>query len=214
MLTGGNVPPTSSRYAPSAGPTGPTGASGAGVPARKQQPAQARRRAVRQPVPKSQNSGGILSIGQGYEASASSAGGQPAFQQGSVGSLPRSPAMVAPDTSVDFARLIATHAAIQTQAHGAAVDGRIVALESQVSQLTSTLRDVRMKARQGYDRLKLRIDILERLVLRDPRQAWSPPRSPSPLPSGGYWSDGSYSPSPSPPRHRGSSHGRRRDRAR
>ena len=112
FLTVGNVPPTSSRYAPSAGPTGPSGASGAGVPARKQQPAQARRRAVRQPVPKSQNSGGILCIGQGYEASASSAGGQPAFQQGSVGSLPRPPAMVAPDTSVDFARLIATHATV------------------------------------------------------------------------------------------------------
>ena len=101
MLTGSNVPPTSWRYAPSAGPTGPSGASGAGVPARKQQPVQARRRSVRQPVPKSQNSGGILSIGQGYEASASSAGGQPAFQQGSVGSLSRPPAMVAPDTSVD-----------------------------------------------------------------------------------------------------------------
>ena len=66
-----------------------------------------------------------------------------------------------PDTNIDYACLLAANSSIaQTQAHDAAVEKRIVDLERQVSQLTSALHDVRSKPRQGYDRLKIRIDFL------------------------------------------------------
>ena len=83
-----------------------------------------------------------------------------------------------PNTNIDYARMLAAHSSIaQTQAHDAAVEKRTVSLESQVSLLTSTLHDVRMKVRQGYDRLKIRVDRLKRLLMRNARSTHSPPRS-------------------------------------
>ena len=73
-LVGGNTPAASSRYAVSTSPLGLRGAGATGVPASKWQPVQARLHATRQPAPKSQNSGGTLSIGQGFEAYSSFAG--------------------------------------------------------------------------------------------------------------------------------------------
>ena len=69
---------------------------------------------------------------------------------------------MAPDTNINYARLLAAHlSTAQTQAHAAAVEKRIVALESQASQLNSTLHDFRTKVREGYDLLKIRVDLLE-----------------------------------------------------
>ena len=89
---------------------------------------------TRQLSSKSRNSGGTLSIGQGFEASASFAvERQSTFLQGSVGSLRRPQRTVAPDTNHDYACLLAAHSSIsQTQAHDSAVEKRIIALESQV----------------------------------------------------------------------------------
>uniref|UniRef100_M4BEZ5 Uncharacterized protein n=1 Tax=Hyaloperonospora arabidopsidis (strain Emoy2) TaxID=559515 RepID=M4BEZ5_HYAAE len=160
-LVGGNMIPATSCYAAFASPLGLGGAGASGVPARKRQPAQERQHATRQPAPKSQNAGVTLSIGQGFEISASFASGQPTFLQGSVVSFQRPQGTVAPYTNIDYARLLAAHSSIaQTQAHDAAVEKRIDALESQVSQLNSTLHDVRTKAHNRY-RLKIRIDLLE-----------------------------------------------------
>ena len=90
-----------------------------------------------------------------------------------------------PHTNIDYACLLAANSSIaQTQAHDAAVEKRIVALESQVLQLTSTLHDVRTKTRQGYDRLKIRVDLLEQLLIRGARSTRSPPRSASPRTGG------------------------------
>lgn len=212
-LLGGKIPQVASRYASPAGPPGPSRRPAAGASANTQTPAQARRRATRQPVPKSRNSSGILSIGQGFEASASPSGGQATFRQGSVGSHPHPQAQGAPDRSGDYAQLFAAAypAVVQTQTQSAALERRVSDLESQVSRLTSDLHSVRAKDRQGYDRLKLRLDLLERLVMSNPRQPRSPPRSPSPLRHGTY---DSCSPSPSPPSERRSTHrhSRRRNR--
>ena len=208
---GGNTPPSSSRYAASASPLIVSGPGATGVTARKRQPAQARRHATRQPVPKSQNAGGTLSIGQGFKYFSSFAGGQSTILQGSVGSLQRRQGSAAHDTKIYYARLFAAHLSIaQTQAHEAAVEKWIVALESQVFQLTSTLNDVRTKARQGYDRLKIRVDLL---LMRGARSTRSPPRSSSPRTGGGHLSADSVLSTPSPPRYRFSSHGHRRDRS-
>ena len=51
-----------------------------------------------------------------------------------------------------YYRLLVTHSSTgTTEARGAAVDRRIVALESKALRITSTLRDMSVKARQGYD---------------------------------------------------------------
>ena len=67
-----------------------------------------------------------------------------------------------PDGSSDDANLFAAAypAVVHTQTQGAALERRVSELESQVSRLTSKLHDVSAKYRQGYDRLKLRLDLL------------------------------------------------------
>ena len=97
----GNIPPAF------ASPLELRGAGATVVPARKRQPVQARRNEMRKPAPKSRNSGGTRSIGQGLEASASFVGGQPTFLLGSVVFLQRPQGKVAPDTSIDYGRLLA-----------------------------------------------------------------------------------------------------------
>ena len=104
-LMAGNIPPAYSRYAASASPLGPSGAGANGVPACTRQLAQARWHGTRQPAPKSQNSGGTLSIGQGFEASASFAGGQSTFIKGSVGFLQYPPLNVTPNTNIEYSRI-------------------------------------------------------------------------------------------------------------
>ncbi|CAI5714900.1 unnamed protein product [Peronospora farinosa] len=182
-IMGNKRPPINSRHASSASPSGPSRKKTAGAASHKQPPAQALQRAKRPQAPMSQSSLGNPSTGQGFGAFASQTGGPTAFQQGSAYSLPCPPAQVAPDRSGDYAHLLAAAypAAVQSQAKSAALKRQVTDLESQVSRLTSYLRDVRARDRQGYDRLKTRLDILERLVMRDPRQARSPPRSSSPL---------------------------------
>ncbi|CAI5726821.1 unnamed protein product [Peronospora effusa] len=206
---GGKRPPINSRHASSASPSGPSRKKTAGAASHKQPPAQARQRAKRPQAPTNQSSLGNPSIGQGFGAFASQTGGPTAFQQVSACSHPCPPTQVAPDRSGDYAHLLAAAypAAVQSQAESAALKRQVTDLESQVSRLTSDLRDVRARDRQGYDRLKTRLDILERLVMRDPRQARSPPRSPSPLSPRSY--TGSLSASSSPDRSRRSTHIRR-----
>ena len=59
--------------------------------------------------------------------------------------------------------MLAAHSSTsQTQAYDAAVEKRIVALESQVLQLTSTLHDVRTKERQDPGRLRDRLLLIRR----------------------------------------------------
>ena len=185
----GTIPPPPSRYAAPASPIGPSGAVGSGVPARKQTPVQGHRRGARQPAPKSQSSGGAHANARGFGFSSDVGGGQPNDLQQGVGSQQRPSMQAGPDRYSEIAHLFAAHALTsQTQAQSAAVEGRVTALESQVAKLTSQLKDDHMKSRQGYDRLKRRLDILERAVMRDVRQPRSPPRSPSPLPSRGGFS--------------------------
>ena len=83
-ILGDNIPPTPSRYAATASPSGPIRANEAGASARKQPPAQTRRHAARQPVPKSRSSSGIPSTEQGYDGFASHGSGTTTFQQGRV----------------------------------------------------------------------------------------------------------------------------------
>ncbi|CAI5721544.1 unnamed protein product [Peronospora effusa] len=200
-VLGGKRPPINSRYASSfASPFGPSRKTPAGAASHKQPPAQARQRAKRPQAPTSQISLGNPSTGQGFGAFASQTGGPTAFQQGSACSHPCPPTQVAPDRCGNYAHLLADAypAAVQSQAESAALKRQVTDLESQVSRLASDLRDVRARDRQRYDRLKTRLDILERLVMRDPRQARSPPRSPSPLSPRSY--TGSLSDSSSPDR--------------
>ncbi|CAI5707476.1 unnamed protein product [Peronospora effusa] len=156
-IMGGKRPPINSRHASSASPSGPSRKKTAGAASHKQSPAQARQRAKRPQAPTSQSSLGNPSIGQGFGAFASQTGGTTAFQQGSACSHPCPPTQVAPDRSGDYAHLIAAAypAAVQSQAESAALKRQVTDLESQVSRLTSDLRDVRARDRQGYDRLKL-----------------------------------------------------------
>ena len=89
---------------------------------------------------------------------------------------------MAPDRSGDIARLIA--AALPSSVHSqalSAVERRVADLESQVLRLTSELHEVRLKDRQGYARLKDRLDYHETILARDPRYSRDVPRSPSPL---------------------------------
>lgn len=215
-IAGKAITPISRNVAP-ASPVGLSGAAGAGAPARKRQPAQGHRRAGRQLAPRSQNSGDARASERGFGVSPVPGGGQPTFPQGGVGSQLHQLAPAAPDRCVDLAHLFAAHASTvqtQAQAQSAAVDGRVAALESQVVQLTSKLDKARAKARQGYDRLKSRVDALERAMLNDARFARCLPRSPSPRQGGGGSPAGSYPSSRSNSPQRRSTHGRRHHRSR
>ena len=109
----------------------------------------------------SQSSSVNPSTERGFGAFASQTGGQTAFQQGSAYSLPCPPTQVATDRSGDYTHLLASAypAAVQSQAESAALKRQVADLESQVSRMTSYLRDVKAKDRQGYDRLKARLNI-------------------------------------------------------
>ena len=65
---------------------------------------------------------------------------------------------VAPDSEHAHLLMHVYSAAISTQMHSFAADRRIADLERQVSRVTSDLQDVQGD-RQGYDRLKLRLDL-------------------------------------------------------
>ena len=89
-------------------------------------------------------------------------GGQATPQQESVGSDLHPQVSAAPDRSGDIAHLIA--AALPSSVHSqalSAVERRVADLESQVLRLTSELHEVRLKDRQGYARLKDRLNFHE-----------------------------------------------------
>ena len=86
---------------------------------------------------------------------------------------------VAPDRSGELAHLLA--AALPASQGLSAAERHIRDLDGQVLRLITDLHDVRAKDRQGYERLKTRLDLLEMIMLRDPRYSRDVPRSPSPL---------------------------------
>lgn len=202
-IMGGTVPPVSSHYATSASPFETSEVASAGAPFHRQLPSRAHQYAGYRSVPKSQSSSGNPSIERGSDTLASRSGGQATFQQGSVDSRLHPQVQVAPDRSGELAHLFAAAlpASVQSQALSAA-ERRIADLESQVSRLTSELHEIRAKDRQGYERLKTRLDLHEKIMLRDPRYSRDVPRSPSPRRyRRDRRSEASLSPSPSPLRH-------------
>ena len=181
-ILGGYVPPVTPHYATSASPFEASEDFSVGAPSHRQQPNRVHQYGGYRSVPKSRNSLGNLSTVPKSDTLAVWSGGQATSQQGSVGSHLHPQVSAAPDRSGDIAHLIA--AALPSSVHSqalSAVERRVADLESQVSRQTSELKEVRLKDRQGYARLKDRLDFHETILARDPRYSRDVPRSPSPL---------------------------------
>ncbi|CAH0520273.1 unnamed protein product [Peronospora belbahrii] len=113
-----------------------------------------------------------LSIGRGFEAFGLSSGGPTSIQQESLHYHLNPPTQIKPDRFGNPSYLLtaAYPKFVQTQAQSSAVAKRIVNVESLVSRLTLALHDIFTKDFQGYNRLKRRVDTLERMVTRDSRK--------------------------------------------